>query len=183
MQLVRLTVGGGDRSVPLARRNQGVVAHGRHQVIKADGRFVVVSAWKDRADVLDPSHSIRVHVNADCRVAFLAYEDMPSRKGGPVIAHVHCVHGGDEPLYIYTHTCKHMLCSTQHTFTMSSTSDMSWTSIGSLKMRKRFLSIPKTRSIILRSSKIFSCTSCNASQSITGGFGFVISVGAPVVNR
>jgi hypothetical protein len=64
MQHVRLTVGGGDRSVPLARRNQGVVAHGRHQVIKADGRFVVVSAWKDRADVLDPSHSIRVHVNA-----------------------------------------------------------------------------------------------------------------------
>ena len=53
-------------------------------------------------------------------------------------------------LYIYTHTCKHMLCSTQHTFTMSSTSDMSWTSIGSLKLRKRFLSIPKTRSIILR---------------------------------
>ena len=97
MQLVRLTVGGGDRSVPLARCKQGVVAHGRHQVIKADGRFVIVSAWKNRADVLDPSHSIRVHVNADCRVAFLAYEEMPSRKGGPVIGHVHCVHDGDEP--------------------------------------------------------------------------------------
>ena len=43
-----------------------------------------------------------------------------------------------------------MLCSTQHTFTKSSTSDMSLTSIGSLKMRKRFFSIPKTRSIVLR---------------------------------
>ena len=40
--------------------------------------------------------------------------------------------------------------STQHTFTKSSTSDMSLTSIGSLKMRKRFLIIPKTLSIILR---------------------------------
>lgn len=43
-----------------------------------------------------------------------------------------------------------MLCNTQHTFTMSSTSDVSLTSIGSRRMRKRFLSIPKTRSIILR---------------------------------
>ncbi len=53
-------------------------------------------------------------------------------------------------LYVYIHTCKHMLCSTQHTFTKSSTSDMSLTSIDILKMRKRFLSIPKTRSIVLR---------------------------------
>jgi len=41
MQLVRLTVGGGDRSVPLARCKQGVVAHGRQQVIKADGQGYV----------------------------------------------------------------------------------------------------------------------------------------------
>ena len=84
-QLESLDVAGGHRSVPLAGREQGVVAHGGDQLIKLDGRFVIVRAWKNGADVLDPSHSSGVHVNADCGVAFLAYEDMPGRKGSPVI--------------------------------------------------------------------------------------------------
>ena len=66
-----------------------------------------------------------------------------------------------------------MLCSTQHTFTKSSTSDMSLTSIDSLKMRKRFLSIPKTRlNAMLFCAQTHTClpthNSKNANRAYTG---------------
>jgi len=85
---------------------------------------------------------------------------------GHKIANVHhmrkvvcdVTHCATKSIYMYTHViciciclCIHLQAHVvQHTFTMSSTSAMSLTSIGSLKMRKRFLSMPKTRSIILR---------------------------------
>ncbi len=70
----------------------GSVFQKEHFAMKCDGRFVIVRAWKNGADMLDPSDSIRVHVDADCGVAFLPHEEMPDWKGSPVIGHVHSVH-------------------------------------------------------------------------------------------
>ncbi len=53
----------------------------RYVSVLMHGRFVIVRVWKNGADMLDPSDSIRVHVDADCGVTFLPHEEMPDWKG------------------------------------------------------------------------------------------------------
>jgi hypothetical protein len=94
-QLVCPTGGGGHRSVPLVGCKEGVVVHDHDHLIKTHGCFVIVNVRKNEA--LDPSQSVRVHVNTDCGVPFLADEEIPNREGDPVIGHVNCV---NSPTYV-----------------------------------------------------------------------------------
>ena len=78
--------------LPLALFEYRVIAHAVNQLVVPHHCFVVVRSQKDRADIHNPASSGAVHVDNDCRVAFLAFV-LPTRvESGKLPCEVDAVH-------------------------------------------------------------------------------------------